>query len=678
MDRRGRRGGGAEAGEGLRPRSVIERLPLAVRRLGILACDFGWAAASLPLAFWLRYGDWAPALAAMPPGAPWLFLLVFAVAYRIFGLHRGIWRYTSLADLVVILEVVTVSVVGFALLAFLLYRLEGVPRSLPFLQWGVLLLGLAGPRILYRALREGELGGLFREMLQEKPGCPVLLVGIDSSTPYLLRRLREGPEPVTVVGLLSADGRERRGQHLAGVPVLGRLEELETVVARLERRGLRPVRVILGVRLLPARLEDLLARCRALGLELLRSPDPRELEAAERAPRLRLRPIALEDLLERPEIRFDDAAIRRLLAGRRVLVTGAGSIGRELVRQILRYEPAELVVLDCSELALFELEQEIATSRPKAPLRTILADVRDRRRIHDLFTACRPELVFHTAALKHVPMVEAHPREGVLTNVLGTRHVADAAMACGALGMVLISTDKAVNPTSVMGATKRLAEFYCQMRDLEARRSGRGTRFVTVRFGNVLGSSGSVLTIFRRQLERGGPLTVTHPEITRYFMTIPEAVQLVLHASAWGIEGDAEAGYIFVLDMGRPVRILDLARKLIRLAGFEPERDIPIEITRPRPGEKLYEELFDHQETRAPAPIPGVRLARPRPLDRLRLERALDMLETAARDGVGEAELRAMLARIVPGYRPMATSDEGGPPALEGGLERSESAPGSA
>ncbi len=649
---------GVSSETGSRTRHAVERLPLGVRRLGILVCDLGVAALSLPVAFWLRYGDWSHALAAVPAGAPWLFLAVFLAAYRLFGLHRGIWRYTTLADLLVILEVVTASVVTFALIAFLLHRLEGVPRSLPILQWGVLVLGLTGPRVFYRALREGEFGGVVREMLRGRPVRPVLLVGIDTHTPYLVRWLREGEDPRTAVGLLSVDGRERQGQHLAGVPVLGGLDDLEAVVARLDRRGLRPSQVILGTRLPPARLEDLLERCRTLGLELLRSPDPRELEEAAHAPRLRLRPLALEDLLERPEIRLDDTTVRRLVAGRRVLVTGGGgSIGGELVRQILRYGPAEVVILDHAELALFEMERELA--RPPVPVRTVLADVRDRRRIAGLFAALRPELVFHAAALKHVPIVERNPREGVLTNVVGTRNVADAAVACGALGMVLISTDKAVNPTSVMGATKRLAEFYCQMRDLESRRLGRGPRFVTVRFGNVLGSSGSVLTVFRRQLERGEPLTVTHPEITRYFMTISEAVQLVLHASAFGIEGGADAGHIFVLDMGEPVRILDLARKMIRLAGLDEQR-APIEIIGLRPGEKLYEELFDEGEEQAPAPVDGVHLARPHPIDRARLERALNVLETAVRDGAPDDRLVELLGLFVPGYRPSGEEDEPG------------------
>lgn len=660
---------GASSGTGLRTRLAVERLPLGMRRFGILACDLGVAALSLPVALWLRYGDWDHALTALPAGAPWLFLAVFLAAYRLFGLHRGIWRYTTLADLLVILEVATASVVAFALLAFLLHRLEGVPRSLPILQWGVLVLGLAGPRVLYRALREGEFGGVVREILRGRPVRPVLLVGIDTHTPYLVRWLREGEDPRTVVGLLSVDGRERQGQHLAGVPVLGGLDDLEAVVASLERRGLRPIQVILGTRLPPARLEDLLERCRALDLELLRSPDPRELEDAAHAPRLRLRPLVLEDLLERPEICLDDTVVRRLVAGRRVLVTGGGgSIGGELVRQILRHGPAEVVILDHAEPALFDMERELARPGAPMPVRTVLADVRDRRRIADLFAALRPQLVFHAAALKHVPIVERNPREGILTNVIGTRNVADAAVACGALGMVLISTDKAVNPTSVMGATKRLAEFYCQMRDLESRRLGRGPRFVTVRFGNVLGSSGSVLTVFRRQLERGEALTVTHPEITRYFMTVSEAVQLVLHASAFGIEGGADAGHIFVLDMGEPVRILDLARKLIRLAGLDEQRT-PIEIIGLRPGEKLYEELFDEGEERAPAPINGLHLARPCPLDRMRLERAFNVLEAAVRDGMSDEQLMRLLALFVPGYRPAVEGDEPGT-SRDGGPSR--------
>jgi FlaA1/EpsC-like NDP-sugar epimerase len=316
--------------------------------------------------------------------------------------------------------------------------------------------------------------------------------------------------------------------------------------------------------------------------------------------------------------------------------------------------PSRLVLLDSCEYALYAIDQEIGRRHPDLPRAARVADVRDRARVRQAFAAERPELVFHAAALKHVPMVELNPTEGAFTNVLGTRNVADAALAFGALAMVQISTDKAVNPTNVMGATKRLAEFYCQALDLAgvagapAASRRPSTRFVTVRFGNVLGSSGSVIPLFERQLAQGGPLTVTHPDITRYFMLVGEAVELVLHALAHGVQRDPPRGEVYVLDMGEPIRIADLARHMIRLAGKEPGRDVAIEFTGLRPGEKLTEELFDTGEIRRPA-LGGVLAARSRTTDIALLRYALDELEEACalHDA---ARVKAIIARLVPGY----------------------------
>jgi O-antigen biosynthesis protein WbqV len=333
-----------------------------------------------------------------------------------------------------------------------------------------------------------------------------------------------------------------------------------------------------------------------------------------------------------------------------------------MVRQIAALGPARLVLIDSSEYALYAIEQEVRDSFPAFPWAAILADVRDRTRISQIFAAERPEIVFHAAALKHVPMVERNPTEGVATNVLGSRNVAEAALAFGARAVVQISTDKAVNPTNVMGASKRLAELYCQSLDSAAGRMGQGpgraepTRVVTVRFGNVLGSSGSVVPLFQRQLARGGPLTLTHPEIKRFFMLIPEAVELVLHALAHGAREGAPRGQVLVLDMGEPIRIADLARHMIRLAGKEPDVDVKIEVTGLRPGEKLYEELFDAGEERGP-PANGFMAARSNAPEMAFLCPALAELERAcaAHDVV---RVRAVLARLVPGYAAAADQSE--------------------
>ncbi len=344
--------------------------------------------------------------------------------------------------------------------------------------------------------------------------------------------------------------------------------------------------------------------------------------------------------------------MRALISNRRVLVTGAGgTIGSELVRQICDFAPSHLALFDHSEFALYAIDREVLERKPELSRSAILGDVRDRARVFEIVSRERPDLVFHAAALKHVPVVEDHPNEGVLTNAIGTRHVADACADSSVRVMVLISTDKAVNPTNVMGATKRLAESYCQARDIVARRSGAKTRFLMVRFGNVLGSTGSVVPLFQHQLSRGGPLTVTDPAMTRYFMTVREAVELVLQASALGAADGTEEGRIFVLDMGEPVKIIDLARQMIRLAGLRPDIDIKIEITGVRPGEKLYEELFHTAEKVTPTTAQGILLAAPRTADLAVLSRALDELQEAAKAGRTEQTL-TLLARIVPEYRP--------------------------
>ena len=368
--------------------------------------------------------------------------------------------------------------------------------------------------------------------------------------------------------------------------------------------------------------------------------------------------MGIEELLDRPQVPLDREGMARLVHGRRVLVTGAGgTIGGELARQVAALGPGALFLLDHGEYVLYEIDLELRESHPDVPRRAVLADIRDEPRIRRLFDEIKPELVFHAAAYKHVPMVENDPAEGLLTNSYGTRVVADAARAVGTSTMVFISTDKAVNPSSVMGASKRLAEMYCQALDVQAR-AGAGTmRCVTVRFGNVLGSTGSVVPLFRRQLERGGPLTVTHPDMRRYFMTVREAVGLVLQASVVGAEDRADQppelaeGGIFVLDMGDPVKIVDLARRMIRLSGLRPEKDVEIRFTGLRPGEKLYEELFHGQEPPRPTAFPGLLVATPRTADPALVGRAIDEIAATCRAGNAAAAL-AQLGRLVPEFAP--------------------------
>jgi O-antigen biosynthesis protein WbqV len=342
--------------------------------------------------------------------------------------------------------------------------------------------------------------------------------------------------------------------------------------------------------------------------------------------------------------------MRSLIEGRRVVLTGAGgSIGSELARQIAALRPAHFTLLDQSEYALWQIDLEISELAPSLPRAAIIADIRDEPRVQSVFAEAAPELVFHAAALKHVPMVEANPMEGLLTNTVGSRIVADAACAAGATAMVLISTDKAVNPKSLMGASKRIAEMYCQSMDIAARASGHGMRCITVRFGNVLGSTGSVVPIFRRQLERGGPLTVTHPDMQRYFMTVREAVSLVLQACVVGLEAALPQGGLFVLDMGEPVKIVDLARQMIRLAGLRPEEDIKIEYTGLRQGEKLSEELFHGREPPVPTGHPGLLIATPRTADAAAVGRAIDEI-AAVCHASNTAQALACVRALVPEF----------------------------
>jgi O-antigen biosynthesis protein WbqV len=404
----------------------------------------------------------------------------------------------------------------------------------------------------------------------------------------------------------------------------------------------------------------LLAAAEGQGVRVLRAPSLTALAPAEQG-QIQLQPIAIEDLLNRRQVALDRDGMARLIQRRRVLVTGAGgSIGSELARQVAGFAPAELMLVDHGEFALWQIDLELAETQGGVKRRAVIADVRDAGRMRELCASFRPELVFHAAALKHVPIVEDNPLEGLRTNCLGTQAVADAAASCGAQAMVLISTDKAVNPSSVMGASKRLAEMYCQGLDVAARRGG-GMRCVTVRFGNVLGSTGSVVPLFRRQLAAGGPLTVTHPDMQRYFMTVREAVGLVLQASVVGTGPTGlQDGGIFVLDMGEPVKIVDLARQMIRLAGLRPEKDVAIRFSGLRPGEKLFEELFHGSETPAPTGHAGLLMASPRVADISIVRAALADIERAASAGDVAAGLK-ILARMVPEF---AHNAAGSIPAL--------------
>ena len=512
------------------------------------------------------------------------------------------WRYASIGDVLVLARIAILTAGVFLLWVFVLDRARGVPRSTLFLAPVFQMAASMGVRVLRRALHERAFVALsplksFSDRAAQAP--PLLLIGPPSLADTYLRDVaRSHDRSFTPIGIVAAEPRDV-GQQVRGVCIIESLENLDAALTDLRRWNRYP-RAILFLEE-PGRLKgltaDQLGRLKNDGIRLLRLPSIVELAQHDGVTLLPMRDINIEELLAREPIELDRVAIGNLIRGRRVLVTGAGgSIGAELCRQVSSFRCAHLTMLDFSETSLFEIEREMAETHPQMSRQAVLCDVRNAERVTRAFAAERPDLVFHAAALKHVSMVEQHPCEGVLTNVIGTWNVAEASKACGAGQMVLISTDKAVDPTNVMGATKRLAESVIQAQQ----NSGQGARFSAVRFGNVLGSGGSVVPIFKSQIERGGPVTVTHPDMERFFMTIPEASQLVLHATATCAEGEGREARLFLLEMGEPVRIMDLARQMIALSGRTPGRDIEIEITGLRPGEKLTEALLDETERSLP------------------------------------------------------------------------------
>jgi len=572
------------------------------------------------------------------------FVAAAAVSLLVLGTYRTSWRHASTADLTKIVKAATLAVLIYLPICFVMNRLYLIPRTSVVLAWMVFLLLMAGSRIGYRLFREGH---LFFERNPMRPGqVPILIVGGGVEAKILIVSLDRTSEYYPV-GVL-ADGVD---DLLGGVPVLGRIADVERVVAKFSDAGDRPRKLVVVDRTLPpTRLNALVKSANRLGLTVARGPDPTRLRPGT-VDQPDLQPISVEDLLGRPQIVLDPGPVHGFVAGRRVLVTGAGgSIGSEIVRQICAIGPAAICLVDASEFNLYTIDAEVSERWPSIERVACLIDVRHRRCIEGCFASFRPEIVFHAAALKHVPMVERNPVAAIWTNAIGTRHVCDAAVSVGCRAMVLISTDKAVNPANVMGASKRCAEGYCQALALEHASHPAATHFEVVRFGNVLGSSGSVVPLFERQLRAGGPLTVTHPDIERYFMTIREAVQLVLQASALGVADTALVGRVFVLDMGTPVKIADLARQMIRLAGLQPDKDVAIKFTGLRPGEKLYEELFHSGEQIEPTAVPRVNVASPRiPLSLSALSLVFDALEQACFGG-REGDVMWTLRTMVPEY----------------------------
>jgi FlaA1/EpsC-like NDP-sugar epimerase len=604
-------------------------MKLFLRNAAIVAFDLAAVAMAWILAYWLRFNLDIPEayLRGMLSGLLWV-VSVHAAVFLSLGVYRGMWRYVGVKDLQRILWAVALAAALVGSCVFM-FQLRDIPRSVLVLQPMILLMAMGGARLGYRAWREHQLYGAMRI-----EGEPVLILGAGDAAMLLLRELKRSAE-WRVVGLLD-DEAGKRGRSIDGVPVLGALGEIAVQAGRL-----LVSKVIIAMPSASASVRRRAAEAATTaGLTVLTVPAIDDLLSG-RVAISQLRKVELEDLLGREVVKLDSQGLHRLLGGRTVLVSGAGgSIGSELARQVARFEPKLLVLLDLSEFALYQIEQEFAQKLPDTPVVCVVGDVKNAARVETLFEKYRPDVVFHAAAYKHVPLMEKENAwEAVRNNALGTLCMAEAARRHGTAEFVFISTDKAVNPTNVMGATKRVAEMICQGLQQPA-----GTRFVMVRFGNVLGSNGSVIPKFREQIARGGPLTVTHPEIVRYFMSIPEAAQLVLQAGLMG-----QGGEIFVLDMGEPVKIVDLARDMIRLSGFT-EDEIRIVFTGLRPGEKLYEELLADGEHTQATPHPKLRIAKAQAaLSGSGLEALRIWLEGTPQE---EQAVKQRLAQLVPEYRP--------------------------
>ena len=595
------------------------------------AVIFGHDLVMIPLAwlgaYWLRFNFdgippeyWHQALATLP-----VLLVAQGSMFWYFGLYRGLWRFASVPDLFRIFKAVTIGVAIAAVLIFLFTRLQNVPRSVFVLDGFILVFLLGGPRFIYRLMKDRH--------LYRQAGKKVLIVGAGRAGEMLSRDLmRDAERAYQPIGFVD-DDKNKHGKEIHGIRVIGGCDDIARLTADFEIDA-----ILLALPSASSRqIRRIVGQCEATNVPFRILPRMQDLVTGQVGLK-ELREVKIDDLLGREAISLDWQSIIDGARGKTILVSGGGgSIGSELCRQIARLVPDKLVIFEQSEFNLYAIELELRKDFPDLHMVAILGDVTDTVAVESAMSTHRPELIFHAAAYKHVPMLENQARAAVLNNVIGTRLLATMADKYHCQSFVMISTDKAVNPSNIMGATKRVAEIFCQ--NLNARSD---THFITVRFGNVLGSAGSVIPLFQRQIAAGGPVTVTHRDITRYFMTIPEASQLILQASVIG-----KGGEIFVLDMGEPVKISYLAEQLILLSGKKPGEDIEITYTGLRPGEKLYEELFHAAEALAETRHPKIMLARSRQVDLAEMQGALAQIETACARNDDQL-IRQMLHRLVP------------------------------
>jgi FlaA1/EpsC-like NDP-sugar epimerase len=587
---------------------------LTPRQVLIVLHDLVATAAAIVLTFFVRF-EGQPLDDRLFVGLKYLpvFVAYAAAVYLIFGLHRNKWRFTSVPDLYDIFRAATVLAASLLALDYVLvapnvYGTFFFGKITILLYWFLQMFLLGGSRVAYRYFHYART--LQRAKIAD--ATPTLVLGRAADAEVLLRAIESGAvKKIWPVGVLSPSAADR-GQSIRGVPVLGDIDDLERVVADFAGRSTVVTRVILTPSALSpeARPEALLIRARKLGLTMSQLPS---LDAGGQA--VQLAPVAVEDLLLRPSVRIDYRRLETFVAGKAIVVTGGGgSIGSEICERMVAFGAARLLVIENSEPALHAVVELLKSKQSNTAIAGRIADIRDRARIMGLVAQFAPDMVFHAAALKHVPLLETDWDEGIKTNVFGSINVADAAAAAGAAAMVMISTDKAIEPVSVLGATKRLAEMYCEALDNDLARHAAGnsaTRMIAVRFGNVLASNGSVVPKFKAQIEAGGPVTVTHPDMVRYFMTIREACDLVITAATHALGPDSGDVSVYLLNMGQPVKIVDLAERIIRLSGLEPGRDIQIAFTGVRPGERLHEILFARDEETNEIGIPGIVATKP-------------------------------------------------------------------
>lgn len=601
---------------------LLQAAIVAASLWGAFAVRFDFNISSVQLS---RFYSLLPALLVIKLGVFWWQ-----------GLFRGWWRYVSMADLVVIVRANVIASLLFLLYAFLAYRGTNIPRSVLVLDWMFCFLFMGGVRFVTRAFREHYLPMPARN---RQPRSRLLVVGAGDAGQMIAREIRLNPAlNLEVVGFVDDDPRKRK-QFFQGFPVLGKIRRIGRIC---QEQGVDEI-VIAIPSASGKDLRHIVELCQATEVKFKTLPGVGQLIDGKISIQ-QVKDVELEDLLGRASVKLDLSRIEACLKGKLVLVTGAGgSIGSEICRQVARFQPKKIVLFENAETPLFQIERELRMKFPGLRIVPIIGDIRFKARVEAIFDEFLPEVVFHAAAYKHVPMMECNPAEAANNNVRGTRIIADAAHQFGVERFVMISTDKAVNPTNVMGASKRAAELYVQALAKRSR-----TNFVTVRFGNVLGSNGSVIPIFKEQIAKGGPVTVTHPEVTRFFMTIPEASQLVLQAGSMG-----KGGEIFLLDMGEPVKIVKLAEELIQLSGYRPYEDIEIAFTGLRPGEKLYEELLLAGEGVQPTCHEKIMVARAGQCDEAVLVRQIEELYLLAR-AVDLAGVVAKLQEMVPEYQPTA------------------------